>query len=259
VRITRNNLEQLYVRFNRPEFISPDPLEWVIRYPALADREVAGLVAAGLAYGRVASILTAIDQVLAPLGNQPSERLATLAEAELRDLYQGFKYRWTTADELVDLLLGIRQLQARPGGMQGVMLQSDNPSDSSLMTALDGMTEAILAVTGRAKNSLLPRGVGGSACKRSMLFLRWMVRRDDVDPGGWDQLDPRRLLIPLDTHMAAFARQGRLTRCKTPNRKMAESITASFARRNPEDPVKYDFAITRMGIRGELSTDDFFR
>jgi uncharacterized protein (TIGR02757 family) len=84
-----------------------------------------------------------------------------------------------------------------------------------------------------------------------MLYLRWMVRADAVDPGGWEGLPPAKLVVPLDTHMAQVARAHELTARATPDLKMALEITVRFRALNPDDPVKYDFALTRAGIRGE--------
>ena len=89
----------------------------------------------------------------------------------------------------------------------------------------------------------------GSACKRLNLFLRWMVRRSGgLDFGLWSDVSPRRLVIPLDTHVARIARYVGLTTRTTPDWKMALDVTHSLRRFDPGDPVKYDFAICRLGI-----------
>ena len=94
-------LEDLYTQYNRRGYISPDPLEWVYRYEAVADREVAGLVAASLAYGRVESILNSIERVMSPMGESPHAFLRTVNRDELETLYSSFKHRWTTGGTLL--------------------------------------------------------------------------------------------------------------------------------------------------------------
>jgi uncharacterized protein (TIGR02757 family) len=99
---------------------------------------------------------------------------------------------------------------------------------------------------------LVPDARRGGACKRLHLYLRWMVRRDRVDPGDWDALGPEDLIVPLDTHMHRVGRKlGALGR-KSCDGRAARELTDAFARLCPEDPVRYDFALTRWGIREEM-------
>lgn len=104
------------------------------------------------------------------------------------------------------------------------------------------------------RNFLFPDPRKGSACKRHNLFLRWMVRGGDgIDLGIWKVISPQDLIVPLDTHMIRMGRWMGLTSRATPGWKMAEEITAAFRAVCPEDPVKYDFALTRIGIMGECT------
>jgi len=104
---------------------------------------------------------------------------------------------------------------------------------------------------GRERDFLFPRPERGSACKRHNLFLRWVVRGPDgVDLGLWRALSPRDLIVPLDTHMARLGGALGLTRRNTPDWRMAEEITGSLRLVCPEDPVKFDYPLTRLGILG---------
>jgi uncharacterized protein (TIGR02757 family) len=82
------------------------------------------------------------------------------------------------------------------------------------------------------------------------LFLRWMVRRDEVDPGGWTMIAPRQLVVPLDTHTIRLGRCLRLTRRASPGWRMAIDITTALRAFDPEDPVRYDFALCHLGMMG---------
>jgi uncharacterized protein (TIGR02757 family) len=93
-----------------------------------------------------------------------------------------------------------------------------------------------------------PSPEGGSACKRLNLYLRWMVRRDGLDFGLWRGMSPARLVIPLDTHVARIAANIGLTTRRTAGWPMAMEVTAGLRELDPLDPVKYDFAICRLGI-----------
>ena len=96
----------------------------------------------------------------------------------------------------------------------------------------------------------------GSACKRLFLYLKWMVRRDDVDPGGWTAFSPKDLIMPTDTHIHNITRQLGLTGRKQADLKTALEITRGFSAFSPEDPTRYDFALTRFGIRGALRVSE---
>jgi uncharacterized protein (TIGR02757 family) len=103
----------------------------------------------------------------------------------------------------------------------------------------------------RQRDFLFPRPERGSACKRHNMFLRWMVRGPDgVDLGLWKAVSPRQLVVPLDTHMARLGVWLGLTRRKTPGWRMAEEITAALRIVSPDDPVMFDYPLTRLGILG---------
>jgi len=96
---------------------------------------------------------------------------------------------------------------------------------------------------------MFPLPQKGSACKRMNLFLRWMVRNDELDFGLWNEIKPNKLIIPVDTHIAKICKQLKLTKRKNVNWKMAEEITGKLKRFDPVDPVKYDFALCHIGMR----------
>lgn len=106
--------------------------------------------------------------------------------------------------------------------------------------------------------NLLPDPLDGSAAKRTFLYLRWMIRRDAVDPGPWTKGEPSRLVVPLDTHMAAACRRLGILRRATVDLKAAREVTAYFRGIEPSDPVRFDFSLTRPGIRPDLDADACF-
>ncbi len=95
-----------------------------------------------------------------------------------------------------------------------------------------------------------PRPSAGSACKRLNLYLRWMVRRDEVDLGAWTSVSPSQLIVPLDTHVIRLGRCLRLTRYTSPGWRMAADITGALRRLDPADPVRFDFALCHVGMMG---------
>jgi uncharacterized protein (TIGR02757 family) len=96
---------------------------------------------------------------------------------------------------------------------------------------------------------MFPLPENGSSCKRMNLFLRWMVRKDELDFGLWNSISPSKLVIPVDTHIARISTELGLTKRKNVSWKMAEEITENLKQFDPADPVKYDFAICHIGMR----------
>jgi uncharacterized protein (TIGR02757 family) len=249
-------LEELYRKFNRPEWISPDPLECVLPYRDLRDREIAALVASGLAYGRVRQILKSVRSVLDRLGDSPRETLENSSRSRLERDFSSFRHRFTSGTDLVNLLWGARGLCLRYGDLESAFLAGAAPGENDVC-ALEAFLEKIMAASGNTgRNSLICRPSDGSACKRHWLFLKWMVRSDSVDPGGWSRCDPARLVIPLDTHMHRIGRALGFTNRKAADLKAALEVTRNFAEIAPGDPTRYDFALTRFGIREDLLIED---
>ena len=250
--ITKPRLDRLYRQYNRRKYVSPDPLQFLYDYPDIKDREIAALIASSLAYGRVAQILKSVGGVLTLMQPTPHAFLANSTPRALRRQLATFKHRFTTGEDLASLLIGIRRLISKHGSLNEAFLSGITETDTSILPALE---QFVLAINCRG-NYLIPCPSRGSACKRLNLFLRWMVRKDAVDPGGWSGIQRSSLIVPLDTHMAKIGRALELTCRKSADMKMALEITDSFRKIAPGDPTKYDFALTRFGIRADLHMTD---
>ena len=247
--------ECLYARYNRRELVHPDPLEFLYRYDRVEDREIAALIASSLAYGRVTMILKSVGMVLDAMGPSPRAFVEDGTPKEWRELFADFRHRFTDGEDVVALLGGMKSVIAAHVSL-GAFMTSARRESGSLEDALDLLIERL---EGGRKNSLLCRPALGSACKRHFLMLRWMVRCDDVDPGGWSGLNPADLLIPLDTHMYAVCRSLRFTRRNAADLKTAREITNVFAQMRLDDPVRYDFSLTRFGIRPDMSEAELLK
>lgn len=252
------SLEALYGRYNRRQFVHPDPLEFLYHYDDPADREVVGLIAACLAYGRVAQILRSVSGVLDKLGARPARALRDSRPARMAASFSGFKHRFQTETELLALLGGMRESLRKYGSLEACFAQGLQADHENVVPALGRFVHEL--DPGGVCGHLLSDPARGSACKRLHLYLRWMARSDDVDPGGWDSVSPEMLLVPLDTHMHRIATalgavsSGR----KSADGKAAIEITEAFKRISPDDPVRYDFALTRLGIRDDTDMGAFF-
>ncbi|GAB4272280.1 MAG: TIGR02757 family protein [Deferrisomatales bacterium] len=254
-------LEGLYRRYHRPEHLSPDPLEFVRRFRDPGDGEVAGVVAAALAYGRVEQIVAHLDRVFSVLGPSPSAFLAGTAPGELRSTCRGLAYRFHKGEDLALLLHLLGQARDRWGSLGALFRAGD--TEAEVGPALSAFCRTLLGQDARpvlrtrsippghpVRHLLAGPGRGGAA-KRLCLFLRWMVRKDALDPGFWfGAVDPARLVIPLDTHVARVGRALGFTERRSPDWRCACQITEALRRYDPQDPVRYDFSLFRYGMAG---------
>lgn len=251
-------LEHLYRRYQRRVYVHPDPVEFLYGYENAADREITGLVAASLAYGRVTQILRSVASVLALMGPSPSRYLEDAKKKELLRTFRHFKHRFSTGEELVELLAGIRRVLDKYGTLYACMKHHFSKGDDTVVPALTHFTEELRSACASSCNSLLPLPTAGSACKRLNLYLRWMVRRDGVDVGDWEDILPSKLVVPLDTHMHRISIALGFTKRSQANMKTALEITAAFRTIAPADPVRYDFILTRPGIWKHVGISDMF-
>jgi uncharacterized protein (TIGR02757 family) len=250
-------LESLYAKYNRKRYVHPDPLEFLYAFADPSDRELVALISACLAYGRVHQILKGIRACLDIMGNSPRRFLLSSNESSLAMAFAGFNYRFTRGHEMARFMTGLKRAIERHGNLEAVFSAApDATGAQGTISRLKKGVDELLSLAGLPRSYLLPDPAKKSACKRLFLFLRWMVRADRVDPGGWSAISPADLVIPLDTHMFHIATDLGLTSRKQANLATALEITRAFARLSPSDPVKYDFVLTRFGIRDELSRDD---
>jgi len=248
-------LERLYVKYNHREFIPPDPLQFLYKYSNPADREVVALLSAELAYGRVEQIEKSLNDLFERMGTSPYAFVINFGQ-EQRKRLSSFKHRFTSGQDISDLLAVLREVLKEKGCIENYFLLGYKDTDQNIISALSKFCESLLDRFTKRKKTEPPKGLrylltnpaGGSACKRLNLFLRWMVRRDEVDPGLWSSVDKAKLVVPVDVHMARLCRILKLYDQKTVSLAAAVKITESFAEIEPTDPVKYDFALSRIGI-----------
>ncbi|OGP58731.1 MAG: TIGR02757 family protein [Deltaproteobacteria bacterium RBG_13_49_15] len=254
----KKKLDRLYFRYNRRAFVHPDPLEFLYLYDNPLDREIVGLLASSLAYGRVSQILKSVSWVIGRLGPSPSGFVKQAGQGEISDTFDGFVHRFATDNHLGSFFSAIKKIIGEYGSLYQCFLAGMNKKDRTIRTALSHFSANIIAASDFKTGHLIPLPDRGSSCKRLNLFLRWMVREDAVDPGGWSEIPASKLIVPLDTHMHAISLQLGLTCRKQPDLKTAMEITDRFRMLSPRDPVKYDFVLTRFGIRSDLHLSDLF-
>ncbi len=241
-------LESAFARYHRRAFIEKDPLDRVLRYARCEDREVVGLLAATLAFGRVAHILASLDRVLDRLGPSPAAFVREAGGPALARAVRGCRHRWVTGDAIANLLVAAGRMLRRHGRLGASWSAARRETDADTHDTLARWIAEWDRHGLRPGNALVPRPERRSAAKRLHLYLRWMIRRDPIDPGGWSD-SPARLLVPLDVHMHRIARRLGFTRRRSADLAAAREVTAGFRLVDPSDPVRFDFALTRPGIR----------
>jgi len=246
----RGHLENIYRHYNDASYVYPDPLAAVREFSKAEDIEVVALIASALAFGNVKTILASIKKVLDVLPD-PHRDLMRLNRAQLDARLEGFRHRYVTGAEVADLLAGAKRLINLHGSLQGAFMRHISAADETVLPALSKVCAELRADSPLPKNYLITNPADGSACKRHLMLLRWMVRKDKVDLGVWRGVSPALLVVPMDTHMFRVAKEMGLCASATPNLKAALQSTAAFRSIAPDDPVKYDFALTRAGIRRE--------
>ncbi|MGQ0507915.1 MAG: TIGR02757 family protein [Myxococcaceae bacterium] len=244
--------------------IAFDPVELPHRYQDPRDIEVSALLSACLAYGRADLFKPKLVGLLEPMGASPAEYVRALRVPEVKSLLNGFVYRFNLPTDIAVLLFGMQRALKEYGSLEG-LFGAQLQREGSLHGALAGFTAALRDVPmaplrkamgpERGLHHLLPSPLGAGAAKRLNLFLRWMVRGPDaVDFGIWKSIPASVLLIPLDTHIGRIAKHLGLTRRTDLSWRTAEEITASLRKLDPQDPVRFDFALCHYGMSGVCPT-----
>ena len=257
-------LDRFQRGFETAARLAADPIEFPRRFPDPGDAEVAGLLAACLAYGRADLFKGKVEQVLAAGGGRPAAFAARLAAAPDARALEGFRYRFNTGEDVAALLAAAGWMRARHGSigarfatLLGEAEGAPHPLREALArlaTEFRGAPPALEILAGRGTRGirhLCPDPRAGGAAKRWNLYLRWMVRGPDgVDLGIWTGVPASALVVPLDTHVARVSRRLGLTRRKDLSWRTAEEVTAALRAIDPGDPVRFDFALCHLGMSG---------
>ncbi|PYN00136.1 MAG: TIGR02757 family protein [Candidatus Rokuibacteriota bacterium] len=257
----REPLEQLYRDFDYAARVERDAIRFPLRYPDPRDREIVALLTACLAYGRVDLFSRELERVFHEMGPSPAEFVARFDPARDGKVFARFRYRFNRPRDIVAFCVAARGALARHGTLEKCFLAGDSDAAGPIGPVLERFVRVFLEAglghvfprgrLSRGYRHLFPLPSAGGPCKRLHLFLRWMVRREPPDFGLWTSVSPARLLMPVDTHVENMSRAIGLTRRKSRNWRMAEDITLSLAAIDPQDPVKYDFALCHKRMSGD--------
>lgn len=243
------------------EQIKNDPLSYPLKFSASKDQEVAAFISSCLAYGNVKQILKSLYKIFEILGPSPYEKLITSRGRDWKKIIpQDLKHRFNSAEDIGILLTLLGEALRKHGNLEKAFENSIKKNDLSANATLSSKLESFIdELTGMNTGPyptveksgawfFFPRPSGGSACKRLLLFLKWMTGTGPMTLGLWKTLSPRELLVPVDTHILRLARHLGLTKKKQASWQTAEEISRALAVLTPEDPTRFDFALCHLGI-----------
>lgn len=247
----RELLERLCDRYDREEFIAPDPISVPHRFSGREDREVAGFFAATIAWGNRKAIVANACRMMHYFDNAPWDFVRNASERELAML-DSYVHRTFNGRDLRDFVLALRELFRRYGSLGG-FFESRYAALGSIPAVLSEFRRAFFAVPHdphcEKHLSSIDRG---AACKRLCMYLRWMVRRDDrgVDFGLWTTIPMSALYIPLDLHTGETARALGLLGRRQNDWRAVDELTGRLRGFDADDPVRFDYALFGAGIDG---------
>ena len=248
-------LEAGVEKYNRIEFIKDDPIQVPHLFSNYNDIEISAFLASTIAWGQRKTIISNAYKLVGLMNNQPYNFIMNMTSRKM-NAFQSYKHRTFMSDDLIYFLISLDNIYKNHRGLKNVFLKGYN-KQHSISDALKYFRTVFFEVPGFGRTSKHISDITkGASAKRLNLFLRWMVRHDNVgvDFGIWPEFYPADLYLPLDVHTGNTARKfGLLTR-KQNDWKAVEEVTFKLRKFDPTDPVKYDFALFGMGSeKGFLS------
>jgi len=244
-------LESSVDRYNRPSFIESDPISIPHRFDQLADREIMGFWVAMLAWGQRKTIINKAEELIRLMDGAPYDFVVNHREDDLKPFLQ-FKHRTFQAIDTLYFLQFLQWYYRQHESLEDAFAQFISPQAANVGPALRGFHELFFSLEAAPQRTRkhIATPARKSSCKRLNMFLRWMVRQDDrgVDFGDWRRIQPHQLLMPLDVHVDRVARQLGLLERKQRDWRAVLELTDRVRAFDPDDPVKYDFALFGIGV-----------
>lgn len=253
LKLTRRFLEKLYKKYNQPNS-AEDPVWNVLVQKDIVDQEILAFISATYAFGNIRQINRSLFKIIELLSPSAYQRILDLDYIFYLERNFEVKHRFLSHQEFIGLLKSLNVIYTHHVSLKKLFLLNYKPDDKNLKEAIIHFSKNLRELIHKQDPHLkkikffFPSPESGSACKRINLFLRWMVRKDNVDLGLWSEIKTSQLIIPLDVHIYRVARHFQLTRLKRPSWNMAMEITESLKNFDADDPVKYDFALSHINI-----------
>jgi uncharacterized protein (TIGR02757 family) len=248
-------LNEKYELFNQPNFIPNDPISIPHQYTIKQDIEIAGFIAATLAWGQRKTIINKCNELLSLMDNAPYDFIKNHQDSDLKR-FLNFKHRTFNATDTLYFLEFFKDFYAKNNSLENAFLTKQSIDSQDIKLGLENLQKVFFSLedcpTRTRKHVATP--ARNSSCKRINMFLRWMVRKDNkgVDFGLWNKIKTSQLVCPCDVHVERVARKlGLITRPKA-DWQTAVELTQNLKQLDPIDPVKYDFALFGLGVEGYL-------
>ncbi len=243
-------LEEKVALYNRKEFINDDPISFPHSFTKREDIEISALLASVIAWGNRPMILRSCNKMFHDImGGAPYSYVMSGSWEQLDDRQN--IHRTFFAADFKYICRGLKSIYTKYGTMEALFI------GCSVWEGIENLRQELAAVNGgrtsrHISNPVPQKGKPASACKRMLMMLRWLCRKDGiVDIGIWQNVHPSQLMMPIDVHVARTARQLGLVTRKQNDRRTVEELTAKLRELSPDDPVRYDFALFGTGEAGE--------
>jgi len=243
----RDFLEEKYWQYNTPAFIEHDPVSIPHNFSAKEDIEISGFLTATISWGLRKTILQNSRLLMQMMDNEPYGFIRSFATSDLKP-FRKFVHRTFNSEDCIYFLHSLRHIYTNYGGLESCFVSLPG---EGIRSRIDSFRRTFLELPHPQRHEKhIADPMKGASCKRINMFLRWMVRDDGkgVDFGLWKSVKPGELICPLDIHTAASARKLGLLRVKTNDWQAAEELTSALRKFDPEDPVRYDFALFGLGV-----------
>lgn len=251
----KQKLEKHYNAFDKSN-IEPDPLQFLHLFDEPKDIESIGLIASIFSYGNMVQIINSLNRIKELVGNSPFQFIMNFNPKSDAHKFEDLRHRFYTTIDIIHLFDLLKSAYQNFSSLNNLFLFKFNFNDENVKAGISSFSHFFLenykhqfGSVSQGFRFMFPLPEKGSACKRMNLFLRWMVRKDELDFGLWNGILPRQLIIPVDTHIAQICLKLRLTNKKNVSWQMAEEITSNLKKFDKQDPVKYDFALCHIGMR----------
>jgi len=246
-------LERKYKEYNSSSFIEADPISIPHRFAKKQDIEIAAFFSATIAWGNRKSIITSANKLMNLMDNAPHDFVLNHQDNDLKNLLE-FKHRTFNATDTLYFVEFLKQHYSKHESLEDAFLKSE--IKNAQVETLSGFHNYFFSLEDSPHRTRkhVATPVRGSTCKRINMFLRWMVRKDKsgVDFGIWKKIKPAQLLIPLDVHVDRTARKLGLIKRKQTDWQTVVELTENLKQFDPEDPVKYDFALFGISVLDKM-------
>jgi len=240
-------LEQKYLVYCQSNFIADDPISIPHLFDRKEDIEIAAFLTATISWGQRGTILKSANRLLKLMDYSPYEFIIQAGKDDLHVL-ESFKHRTFNGTDCKFFIESLKNIYLNHGGLEKAFKK---PGDNEIKSSIVHFRDVFFSVPfpARTMKHIADPSAGASA-KRINMFLRWMVRKDEnnVDFGIWNSISPSCLYCPLDIHTGNVARKLGLINRKQNDWKALEELMVHLRTFDPQDPVKYDFALFGLGI-----------